>query len=169
MIALIGVLASTYSRRQRDEQNPLSVRLHHALNITLFPPLFFFSALYYTDVPSTLSVVAFYLFFLHSYRSGISSWLRTPGLILLGSISLSFRQTNIFWVAVFPAGVVLVNELDRGHQVIKGSMLRRSEGFGDSMKSIVRTSWKMEVIFDLSVRDAWIEGTIQSTASKDTH
>jgi alpha-1,2-glucosyltransferase len=161
MFALIWVLASTYSRRQRDEQHVLSSRLHHGLNITLFPPLFFFSALYYTDVPSTLSVMTFYLFFLYSYRSGMSSWLRTPGLILLGSISLLFRQTNIFWVTVFPTGVVLVNELDKGHQVIKDSMLRRSEGFGDSMASVARTSWKMEVIFDPSVRDAWIEGKVQ--------
>lgn len=160
MILLIGALASTYSYRQSGKQHELSAHFHDALNMTLFPPLFFFSALYYTDVPSTLSVVAFYLFFLYSHRSAMSPWLRMPGLILLGCTSLLFRQTNIFWVAVFPAGITLVNEIDNGHQVIKDSMLRRSEGFGDNMESVVRTSWKMEVIFDPSVRDAWIEGTI---------
>ena len=160
MVALIGVLSSTYSQRRSDEQPVMSGRVHVALNIHLFPPLFFFSALYYTDVPSTLSVVAFYLFFLFAHRRELSPWLQTPVLVLLGSISLLFRQTNIFWVAVFPAGVVLVNEVDRGHQVIKDSMLRRSEGFGDSLASVVRTSWKMEVVFDPSVRDAWIEGMI---------
>ena len=80
--------------------------------------------------------------------------------MLLGSVSLMFRQTNIFWVAIFPAAIVLVSELDRGHRVVKNSMYRRTEGFGDTVLSVARTSWKMEVVFDPSVRDAWIEGEV---------
>lgn len=56
-----------------------------------------------------------------------------------------------------------MNELDRGHQVVKDSMHRGAEGFGDSSMSIAKTSWKMQVIFDPPVTDAWIEGDAIST------
>jgi alpha-1,2-glucosyltransferase len=158
LAALLAVVAKTYEIRQTTKQHKALAR-HSALDVTLFPPLFFFSALYYTDLPSTLSVLVFYLFFLYSYGRNISSWLRISGLVSLGAVSLLFRQTNIFWIAVFPAGIVLVNGLDSGHHVVKDSMHRRAEGFGDSMMSVVRTCWKMEVIFDPTVRDAWFEGT----------
>lgn len=153
------MISWTYGTRQAAKQHDLLAR-HSALNITLFPPLFFFSALYYTDVPSTLSVLLFYLYFLRSHHNETSPWLRIPLLVVLGTVSLLFRQTNVFWVAIFPAGIVLVNELDRGHDVVRDSMHRRAEGFGDSITSIVKTSWKMGVLFDLSVRDAWIEGIV---------
>ena len=158
---LVIVVYNTYTLRQISRQHDLVAR-HSALNIALFPLLFFFAALYYTDVASTLSVLVFYWFLLLSYQVVKSRWLRNTMLVLLGSTSLMFRQTNIFWVAVFPAGIVLINELDRGHQVVKDSMYRRAEGFGDSFMSVARTSWKMEVVFDPPVRDAWLEGNFVS-------
>ena len=145
----------TYIVRRSD--NDWTAR-HSALNATLFPPLFFFAALYYTDVPSTLSVVTFYWLLLYSNSSTTLSWLRTPALVLVGVVSLMFRQTNIFWVAIFPAGLVLVNEIDRAHVAVKQSMHRRSEGFGDSWTSVVKTSWKMEAVYDQPVKDAYVEG-----------
>lgn len=69
-----------------------------------------------------------------------------------------FRQTNIFWVAVFPAILTLVVELDRGHRVVKESMYRRADGFGDTTFSVAKTSWKMEVVYDPPIRDAFFEG-----------
>ena len=134
------------------------MNLHSALNIALFPPLFFFSALYYTDVVSTIAVLMFYWYFLFAQKRQLSTPAQFLPTICLGLASLLFRQTNIFWVAIFPAGLVLINELDRGHPVVKDSMHRRAEGFGDSMLSIARTSFKMEVVYDLPVRDAWLEG-----------
>ena len=157
------VVPRIYSARGTPNQHTLLLIYHSALNIALFPPLLFFSALYYTDVPSTLSVLIFYWFFLSSHKRNTSPWLRAPVLIILGAVSLLFRQTNIFWVAIFPMSIVLVNELDRGHHVVKDSMYRRAEGFGDSTMSILKTSWKMETVFDLSVRDAWLEGTFSLT------
>ncbi|TKA64461.1 hypothetical protein B0A55_10394 [Friedmanniomyces simplex] len=88
-------------------------------------------------------------------------WTRTTGLIALGLASLAFRQTNIFWITAFPAGLVLVRELDRGHPAVRGSMHRKTEGFGDSVYSIAKTSWKMGVIYDPPVRDAWIDVATQ--------
>lgn len=63
---------------------------HSAVNIALFPPLFFFSALYYTDVLSTLFVVLFYVTFLSSCRSSVPIWYRMITLVPLGVASLLF-------------------------------------------------------------------------------
>lgn len=77
--------------------------LHSAFNITLFPPLFFFSGLFYTDVVSTCIVLKMYRDFLNR-RSGV--WL-----YLTGILALTMRQTNIFWVAVFLGGLEAVRTL----------------------------------------------------------
>lgn len=77
--------------------------LHNAFNIALFPPLFFFSGLFYTDVLSTCVVLKMYRDFLYN-RSGI--WLYLTGLL-----ALTMRQTNIFWVAVFLGGLEVVRTL----------------------------------------------------------
>ena len=157
LTTLQAVVARTYFLRRRNAQDGWAAQ-HSALNVTFLPPLFFFAALYYTDVASTLSVLVHYLLFVRFNRNITSSWLSTPALTLVGICSLFFRQTNIFWVAIFPAGVSLVSQLDRGHQAVKDSMHRRSEGFGDSFLSVAKTSWKMEAVFNPPVRDAWIDG-----------
>ena len=54
-----------------------------------------------------------------------------------------------------------MNELDRGHDVVKDSIYRRVEGFGDSFVSVARTAWKMDVVYEPTVRDAWVEGTLR--------
>ena len=128
-----------------------------AVNITLFPPLFFFTALYYTDVASTLSVLLFYYNFLLRFDRDVT-WRSYFTLVCFGLVSLLFRQTNIFWVAVFPAGLAAVKCLDKGHHVVKESMHKRTEGFGESITSIARTSWKMDVVYMPLVGDAWLEG-----------
>lgn len=74
--------------------------LHSSVNIAIFPPLFFFSGLYYTDVVSTLLVLLTY--YLHMTRSP------RPLIFLSGLASLSLRQTNIFWVAIFLGGLEFV-------------------------------------------------------------
>lgn len=77
---------------------------HVTLSICLFPPLFFFYGLYYTDVLSAGSVLLAYYFFLHR---------QTTGLLLAGLSSLLFRQTNIFWIAIFLGGLEVVRSLGR--------------------------------------------------------
>jgi alpha-1,2-glucosyltransferase len=78
--------------------------IHTALNICLFPPLFFFSGLYYTDVLSTCVVIAAYYVFLKREQNP-GSLLGASGAFVVGILSLFMRQTNIFWVAVFLAGL----------------------------------------------------------------
>ncbi|KAF1839184.1 hypothetical protein BDW02DRAFT_230405 [Decorospora gaudefroyi] len=119
--------------------------VHCALNIALFPPLFFFSALYYTDVMSTLAVLLAYSAFLK--RSTTDAGVTTDAVaVVLGVISLLFRQTNIFWVAVFPAGLAVVDALKANTP----STTARREDFA----SILRESWGEGIIRDCSVQDA---------------
>lgn len=82
--------------------------LHTAFNITLFPPVFFFSALYYTDILSTAVVILTYCVFLR--REGAYNNSSAGGILVFvyGILALTMRQTNIFWVAVFLGGLEVV-------------------------------------------------------------
>ncbi|KAF2441437.1 glycosyltransferase family 59 protein [Karstenula rhodostoma CBS 690.94] len=97
-------------KSQDDDTQTSLFDAHTALNISLFPPLFFFSGLYYTDVLSTLVVLAAYSTYL-SQRRTQNYLLSTLITVNIGVLALLFRQTNIFWVAVFPAGLAVVDTL----------------------------------------------------------
>ncbi|KAK9364054.1 alpha-2-glucosyltransferase Alg10 [Lipomyces starkeyi] len=63
--------------------------------LQLFPTLYFFSFLYYTDVWSTiLTLLSIGL----STRATQASWLSVPLKIAVGSVAVTIRQTNIIWV-----------------------------------------------------------------------
>ncbi|TFB00467.1 Dol-P-Glc protein [Trichoderma ghanense] len=83
--------------------------MHTALNIALFPLLFFFSGLYYTDVVSTAVVLAAFLNHLHRVGRSRSSFFSDLGTILLGLFALTMRQTNVFWVVIFMGGLEAVH------------------------------------------------------------
>ncbi|QKX60624.1 uncharacterized protein TRUGW13939_07770 [Talaromyces rugulosus] len=95
---------------------------HTVLNICLFPPLFFFSGLYYTDVLALLVVVEAYIWDIK--RSDANGAKKTIGsallghtslqslaFVVLGLVALVFRQTNIFWVSVFMGGLQVVRTI----------------------------------------------------------
>jgi alpha-1,2-glucosyltransferase len=102
------------------------------LNICLFPPLFFFSALYYTDVLALLVVVEAYIWDIKRTESsgGKKTWsdalsghvsLQSLVFLVLGLIALVFRQTNIFWVSVFMGGLQVVRTLRQNTTACKYS------------------------------------------------
>ena len=123
--------------------------VHSAFNIALFPPLFFFSALYYTDVVSTLTVLFAYVAYLESSRSNWSL-LGNFNIVALGVIALFFRQTNIFWVAVFPAGLAVID-------VLKKDAPSAASNSRD-IRSLLQDSWTGGKIFDCPVQDAGVQG-----------
>jgi alpha-1,2-glucosyltransferase len=96
--------------------------VHTAANICLFPPLFFFSGLYYTDVLSTCIVLGSYYHFLKHGEVGRPksgdgmvdggplpiSFIRGLTTYVIGLAALLMRQTNIFWVAIFLGGMEAV-------------------------------------------------------------
>lgn len=70
-----------------------------ALTLSLFPLLYTFSFLYYTDVVSTVCVLAMYACYLHGHRKCSA---------LAGILSVFVRQTNIVWV-MFVTALITAN------------------------------------------------------------
>ncbi len=145
---LLFLIASTQGASPR-ERNPIlsysadSVRLGHtALNICLFPPLFFFYGLYYTDVLSVVSILCAYYCYLRKEYVKV---------IFAGLASLFFRQTNVFWVPVFLGGLELVRTLPRGRPDVEFPQRV-------SYHDVILGSWKHACIYDPFVSDACIEG-----------
>ncbi|KAL4957165.1 phospholipase D/nuclease [Aspergillus filifer] len=99
-------------RKQRNTRPSGAWLSHTVLNICLFPPLFFFAGLYYTDVLALLVVVEAYNWDLSRSRKR-SAPLETAVFLVFGVIALVFRQTNIFWVAVFLGGLQVVRKIRR--------------------------------------------------------
>ena len=131
-ICLICILSYQIRRTLRASQKPSSSNpddkgqtsisdAHTALNISLFSPLFFFSGLYYTDVISTLVVLAAYSTYLSQRRSA-TPFLSSILTINIGVLALLFRQTNIFWVAIFPAGLSVIDTLKQHDEVFDTSV-----------------------------------------------
>lgn len=115
---------------------------HTVLNICLFPPLFFFYALYYTDVSSTLSVLCVYHCYLQGHRKS---------LVVAGLVSLWFRQTNIFWTAIFMGGLDLVRSLKKGKRGIEYAA-------SPTLLDVILGSWRHTCIYDESVHQALFAG-----------
>jgi alpha-1,2-glucosyltransferase len=131
---------------------------HSALNAVLFPPLFFFSSLYYTDIASTLSVMVYYIVFLQKSGRFRASVIGSGLQVLLASASLMFRQTNIFWVAIAPLLLEIVSRIDQAPRVVRDSMHQRSPGFGDTITSVLRTSWKYGAVYSPPTNQAHLDG-----------
>ncbi|QPH17901.1 hypothetical protein C2857_002817 [Epichloe festucae Fl1] len=85
--------------------------IHTAANIALFPLLFFFSGLYYTDVISTAVVMGAFLNHLKRTGRDHSSWMSDVMTIVLGIATLIMRQTNVFWVVVWMGGLEAVHAI----------------------------------------------------------
>ncbi|KAE8372422.1 DIE2/ALG10 family-domain-containing protein [Aspergillus bertholletiae] len=97
-------------RKERNTRPSGSWLSHTVLNICLFPPLFFFSGLYYTDILALLVVIEAYNWDLKRSTPNASAG-PTVVFILLGVAALAFRQTNIFWVAIFFGGLQVIRTL----------------------------------------------------------
>ncbi|PYH83405.1 alpha-1,2 glucosyltransferase alg10 [Aspergillus uvarum CBS 121591] len=127
---------------------------HTVLNICLFPPIFFFSGLYYTDILALLVVVEAYNWDLKRSADGAWAPLKTAAFILLGLAALAFRQTNIFWGAIFLGGLQVIRQLR-----LKSKPCR-SSGLAD----IARQGWQNE-LYDPLVSEASIEDYFKTSIS----
>lgn len=142
----------------RDSRPVSADMLHTGFNIALFPLLFFFSGLYYTDVLSTCVVLAMYRLFLERKGARANSAEGLVWLYPVGLVALSMRQTNIFWVAVFMGALEAV-------RTIKG---KRQEWRGE--RPIPRTWKEMMVdkfqqyscgdVHDVALKDAGVIGML---------
>ncbi|CAI4210937.1 unnamed protein product [Parascedosporium putredinis] len=118
-ISLLGAVAALCrSRIEQSLANAASktkavsfYSLHSGFNIALFPVLFFFSGLYYTDVLSTLAVLVAYSNHLNRMNRRDNSLVSDVWTVVLGLFSLTMRQTNVFWVVVYMGGLEAVHAL----------------------------------------------------------
>ena len=125
---------------------------HTAVNISLFPPLFFFTGLYYTDAWSVQVVLLHnYLIRRRIHDGGVSALL----ILLTGMSALLLRQTNLFWVAVFPGALTAVEKLKRETRIAK----HKSGLSTSSLVEIMQRSYYDGIIYDLHVQDAQLEGS----------
>ncbi len=135
--------ATRGEQKSKDFHLAADVHLgHSALNICLFPPLFFFYGLYYTDVLSACSV-------LYTYRCYLRK--KYVEVIFAGLASLLFRQTNVFWVALFLGGLELVRTLPRGRPDVE---FPRRAAYHD----VILGSWDHVCVFDPLIGDASFDG-----------
>ena len=132
---------------------PSMAEIHTVVNIMLFPPLFFFYGLYYTDILSVRSVLIVCYYHL-DHRKGSS-------IAAAGLISLAFRQTNVFWVAIYIGGLQLQRVLPRRIELNHPpnyNMWLQDNSSGSSFWAIVKRSWVSGRVYDPAMSDASTEG-----------
>ena len=123
---------------------------HAAINICLFPPLFFFYGLYYTDVLSAASVLLVYKYFLEERHFAI--------IIAAGIFSLLFRQTNVLWVGVFLGGLAFCRAIPKGRQ---GSEFANEP----TILEVLQASWRHASAYDPPISKASVEGCLTLSTS----
>ncbi|KAI9833543.1 MAG: glucosyltransferase [Phylliscum demangeonii] len=122
---------------------------HTSLNIAFFPLLFFFSALFYTDTLSTVSVLVCYRASLRLGGGAAGSGLRrSASLFGLGLCAVALRQTNVVWVTVFVGGLDVVRCLtaEGGEEEEEEEGEEEGEGPGEwrwrgRWRRVVARSW----------------------------
>lgn len=127
------------------DQTPSTTALT-AFNIASFPPLFFFGALYYTDVMSTAAVLISYSAFLQRAAKHQKRILDDLFAVFIGVVALFFRQTNIFWVAVFPAGLAVI-------ETLKENGRTTSSAIRQGYVAVLQEAWSKGTVRDRSLRD----------------
>ncbi|KAF2461700.1 DIE2/ALG10 family-domain-containing protein [Lineolata rhizophorae] len=137
--------------------------IHAVVNISFFPPMFFFTGLYYTDVASTGVTLLAYYYFIRSKSAAFEASSVAFNFVFTatGLFSLLFRQTNVFWVAVFPAGLAIVSTLKSSRRGLKPIAIPQSAPFG----AVARASWTYNVLYDVPVSDASIEDYLKVVES----
>lgn len=113
LISQVALLCRTYIEKRPgvSYMQPSIYSVHTAFNVAMFPLLFFFSGLYYTDILSTLVVLISFGNHIARMRSPTSGILSDLITIVLGLVTLWFRQTNVFWVVVFMGGLEAVHAI----------------------------------------------------------
>ncbi|KAL8382127.1 hypothetical protein RB595_006083 [Gaeumannomyces hyphopodioides] len=103
--------AVTGKHRQTLSPWPSFYALHSAFNVAMFPAIFFFSGLYYTDLWSLVAVLNAYKVHLDRVahaQDGVS--VRRVAMALCAGIqALAMRQTNVFWVVIYFGGLEAID------------------------------------------------------------
>ncbi|CAH0477876.1 unnamed protein product [Peronospora belbahrii] len=121
--------------------------LLHALRIAAFPPLFFFTFLFYTDSGATFFVL---LMVFLAEKVDLLHYSPAKGSFVLSAISgafaVLFRQTNIVWV-VFVAGTVVVRYVELTHSKFIYGLLLKKEASYCGAPSVTHSSFRVLLNF----------------------
>ena len=131
-----------HGSQSRRNLSSIKTFAHTAVNICLFPPLFFFYALYYTDVLSAALVLLSY----YSFHARM-----TKTMLVLSLITLLFRQTNIFWVTVYFGALEVVRNIQQSPSEAEFS---DHPTFGEA----ITKSWQTGRLYDCLASEACFEG-----------
>jgi alpha-1,2-glucosyltransferase len=165
LMLMPGILLRCHPRYHKYKQWPptLFAQIMHAnLNIMLCPLLFFFSALYYTDILSAFAVMEVYRWYIYleseqGQRSYLLSRLSTDtrstickiAIFSFGLFAMLVRQTNVFWAAVFLGGLQTVKSLNPRPCPTPSTANHKAP-----------VSVNGNNIYDPLVQDATVEGTL---------
>jgi alpha-1,2-glucosyltransferase len=151
-------------RKWIGESRPISGdMLHTGFNIALFPLLFFFSGLYYTDVLSTCVVLAMYRLFLERKGARANSGTGLIRLYPVGLIALAMRQTNIFWVTAFMGALELVRTIKANKIDFTSGQPTPRTWKGIAIEKFEQYSHGN--IHDIALKDAGVTGMLSFTIS----
>ncbi|KIJ68711.1 glycosyltransferase family 59 protein [Hydnomerulius pinastri MD-312] len=128
LLALPLFLTRLLAFHQRRRPPPLFAPTVEALVLSTFPIAWFYGFLYYTEVPSLVSVLSIIIFSTQDWH-----W---PAAVL-GVISCFFRQTNIIWVLYAFAGSQLMRLRFRRGNALLHDPPALSAGPGDFLRSII--------------------------------
>ncbi|KAI0161896.1 glycosyltransferase family 59 protein [Hypoxylon sp. FL1284] len=148
-LPLAAVVCRTWIEQPKtDERQYSAYAIFTGINIALFPALFFFSGLYYTDVASTFVVVLAYTNHLDRVKRDTPTFKCDLYTICLGLLSLCMRQTNIFWVVVYIGGL----EAIQGIKVVRPQPVS-TPGFTTLSQQLIFYAWRYSLgdIHDPSV------------------
>lgn len=126
---LLGMVSRTIGPASTGNQESRQAYFAHtALNLCLFPPLVFFSALYYTDLAAVVVVLYAIKACLVQSQRPSPGWGLALVQICMGLWALLFRQTNVFWVGLFPIGVTVLRLSMDGQAKQKASSSKDAKG-----------------------------------------
>ncbi|KAI9841952.1 MAG: glucosyltransferase [Sclerophora amabilis] len=77
-----------------------------------------------------------------------------------GLIALSFRQTNIFWVAIFPGGLEVLRALEAESRGAKKDATK-----GATFREILLRSWRTCEVYEAPAGEAYVEDYIKTAIS----
>ncbi|KAJ3639293.1 hypothetical protein Zmor_002658 [Zophobas morio] len=141
-----------------NNESPPWQNIISSLNLALLPPLYFFSHVYYTDVPSLTMIL---ILFLLSQRG--NHYLAS----IFGLLAVLFRQTNIIWVGMVFACYVLQEIIIIHQKKTKTSNKGVSaKELGDLLKTVKRDLWSITQQTKLSF---WLNASCYASFTKSSH
>jgi len=78
----------------------------------------------------------------------------------LGLATLLFRQTNVFWVAVFPAGLAIIQGANTCSPDRPPTITGRQ-----SFVQVVQQAWNDSIVYDPPVAEAWLDDYVKAGLS----